>query len=116
MTLSHKRGDTWAGIQITLTEVDEDGVLIGPVDLTDAIIVSQLKKNSGDELAVFDFSTTEGTITINDATGGVFSLNSTIIDILPKVYLFDIQIEYPDGTIQTPVDGTFEIIADVTRL
>ena len=43
-------------------------------------------------------------ITITDQTNGVFEIDETIIDLIPRLYVFDIQITLSDGTVITPVD------------
>ena len=50
-----------------------------------------------------------------DITEGVLNFeHSDTNDLQPGKYVFDIQVSY-DGIVDTPLIGTLEIIADVTR-
>ena len=106
--LSTKRGDTWNG---AIFEILLNG---SALDLTGATILCQLKKNKSDNTAVVEFTELDG-ITITDAPNGVFRIDETIINVVPKAYYYDIQVTLQDGTVITPVDGTFTVSEDVSR-
>ena len=54
-------------------------------------------------------------ITITDDVNGHFKINEQIIDICAYNYLYDIEIEFGDGTVKTYISGNFLIKNDVTR-
>ena len=108
---SHKRGDTFLGI--SEIEVLINGVA---VDITGASILMQLKKVAGSSDVAKEFSTDNALITITDATAGKFAIESCIIDIIPFNYVYDIEVTLATGRVLTVVEGTWEILADVSRV
>jgi hypothetical protein len=107
--ITHKRGDTWKGL---ILEVLLNG---SPLDLTDATIRMQVKKDSSDDEALLEFTTVNDTVIIGDAPNGLFEIPETIVDLFPRVYQYDIEIITTTGRVITPFDGTFTITSDVTR-
>ena len=101
-----KRGDTFKGAIFTISLSGG-----GPLDLTDASIISQIKKDCSDIASVFEFTD----ITITDPSNGEFQLEPVIIDLSPRDYVYDIQIITSDGIVRTPIEGTFTITNDVSR-
>lgn len=85
------------------------------VDLTDAVIRMQLRKQYGGVVGLSLTSVDDAGITIDDALNGLFSINRQVINIEPFNYLYDIEIEFADGTIKTWISGNFKILNDVTR-
>jgi hypothetical protein len=57
---NHKRGTTWYGLSLTLTETLDNGVK-APVDLTGAVLTAELAKNPGNA-ASFIYSTQNNTL------------------------------------------------------
>lgn len=99
-----KRGDTWLGAncEFLLNNV--------AVDLTDATILSQVKRAASDETPVQILATT-----ISDATAGKFTIDACIFDLSPRAYVYDVQITLASGRVVTPIDGTLTITSDVSR-
>lgn len=104
-----KRGDTYNGAVFTIEHTSGY-----PVDLTGASILMQIKKSASDDEPVLEFTETDG-ITITDAVNGQFQIDEVIIEILPKIYQYDIQITLSNGKVKTPIDGTFTVSSDVSR-
>lgn len=105
---STKRGDTWSGATVTVTENDV------AMDLTDASILMQLKRDACDSSYVLELSTGSG-ITITNAADGQFTIDAVIIGLTPKNYVYDVQITLASGRIVTILEGTFTVEQDVSR-
>jgi len=103
------KGDTFEQVTFELLINDE------PYSLEDAIIRMQLRKEYGGIPALSLTSVANAGITITNAALGRFKINEQIIDICPFNYLYDIEIEFGDGSIKTYVSGNFLIKNDVTR-
>lgn len=82
------------------------------IDITNCTILLQLKRGYGQPSAL-SLSTGSG-LTISDATHGIFRIDSQIIDIPAFVYLYDIQISFPSGEVETYISGTWTITGDVS--
>lgn len=104
-----KKGDTFIGVQFTL---QVNAVL---VDLTGASIRMHLKvdKNEGTP-ATLMLQTGDG-ITITDAVNGEFQVDPQIIDCPANCYYYDIEIEFPDDTVKTYIEGEWTITQDITQ-
>ncbi len=96
--------------------VDFEILLNGsPVDLTDATILMQVKRNPSYSTAQLEYSTDLGNIVITEAVNGLVSLPANIVDIVPRVYVYDLQITLSTGRVITPFSGTFTVNSDVSR-
>lgn len=109
LTFQNIKGDTFNEVNF---EVKINDVA---VDLTDAIIRMQLRKEYGGVVALSLTSVANAGITITDSEAGLFKINKQVIDVSPYNYLFDIEIHFDNGDIKTWVSGNFLILADVTR-
>ena len=109
LTFQNIKGDTFNEVNF---EVKINDVA---VDLTDAIIRMQLRKEYGGVVALSLTSVANAGITITNAASGLFKINKQVIDIAPYNYLYDIEIHFDNGDIKTWVSGNFLILADVTR-
>lgn len=85
------------------------------VDLTDAVIRMQLRKEYGGVVGLSLTSVDDAGITITNPELGSFKINQQVINIAPYNYLYDIEIHFADGTIKTWISGNFQILNDVTR-
>ena len=103
VNFTHKRGDTFYQ---TLFNVKINAV---DLDLTDAVILMQLRKAPGGVVML------EPTITITDAPGGDFAIDEQIINIPACNYQYDIQITLADSTVVTWISGLFIINDDISR-
>jgi hypothetical protein len=90
------KGNTFEGLRFTLSKKVDD--VVTPVDLTDCSILIQFKLNYVSD-SVFEFSTDDGTIIIEDTN--VFSLLERDMNYDAHKYLSDIRITFPDGKIET---------------
>ena len=103
----HKRGDTWDGVEIKITDQNELGAEV-PVDLTGVQVLAQFKV---DGKVMFELSTEDDSILIPEpATGEVFFAPINEFDQPENLYLFDVNFKFPDGTNRTIKTHSFEII------
>lgn len=102
------RGDTFSEypFQILINSV--------ALNLTDAEIKIDLKKDLGSSPSLTLTSTANNGITITDAINGRFVINEQIFNIPACNYIYDIQITFPNGRVKTWVGGFFQIINTVT--
>jgi hypothetical protein len=111
---SHKSGDTWNGLTLT---IKSDGVAM---DLTGARIDMQMRKDFG-ETVDYVWSTeivspnVASTITITNATGGEFSILKRKITSSANL-IFDIKITKSGGDVVTVISGTLPVEQVVTIL
>ena len=108
LNFTHKRGDTFEAVNFEIKINDV------AVDLSDAIIRMQLRKEYGGIIALNLTSVDNAGLTITDAVDGLFKINEQVINIEAGNYLYDIQFNF-DGEIKTYVSGNFIITNDVTR-
>jgi len=105
-----KKGDTFDGMQYTLTNTTT-GL---PIDLTGATIRSIFRNRSKQGTAVSTFAIGTG-ITVTDATNGIFQIDAITPIIWPvSIYYYDIEITFASGDIRTYIEGTVTVIQDVT--
>lgn len=103
------KGDTFEQVTFELLLNDE------PYSLEDAIIRMQLRKEYGGIPVLSLTSVDNAGLTITNAANGLFKINKQIINICAYNYLYDIEIEFGDGTVKTYISGNFVIKNDVTR-
>jgi len=86
-----------------------------PIDITGWKIYFTVKKNKGDsdDVAMIKVDWTSHTDPVNGQT--TLTLADTDTDIDPAIYICDIQIKRPAGTIKTIDVLDFEIHTDITR-
>lgn len=108
MTFTHIKGDTFDEVAFSIQ------INSVPVDLTGAVIKMQLKKDNSPTAVLSLTSVGSAGITITSPTGGLFKINSQIIDIEAYNYLYDIQFTLASGVVKTYVSGNFIIQKDVT--
>mgnify|MGYP007071585948 CR=1 FL=1 len=107
--LPHIKGDTFNGLFIT---INLNGV---PIDLTDVNIRSHFRLGSKSGCKVKKFDLDNG-IVVTDAVNGQFEmLVDTLIDWDAGSWVFDVEIEFPDGTIKTYYEDTLNVIQDITH-
>lgn len=99
--IDYYRGDTIAARTFTIAE---DG---SPVDLAGVAISIRFRNGS----QVVSKSIGSG-VTVTDEPGGVFRLEPFALTE-SGAWRYDVQLEYPDGTILTIVWGYIEIVDDV---
>jgi len=104
----HKSGDTWEGAQFTVTK---NGAAL---DLTSATIKSEFRVKTKTGAVKLTLTEVSG-ITITDAANGVFKLDKQIITLPADTYHYDIEITLSNGDKKSYVEGTWEIVQDVTQ-
>ena len=111
----HKRGDTWGGVDFTLTELQPDLITYLPINLTGCSVLMQFKKSHNSAI-VMEFSTANGTITIPNPLNGVIKVKGRNIDISAgDTLMYDVQVTYSNGVIETLFEDTWTINNDVSR-
>ena len=111
----HKRGDTWGGVEFTLTELQPDLITYLPINLTGCSVLMQFRK-SHNSIIVMEFSTANGTITISNPLNGVIKVKGRNIDISAgDTLMYDVQVTYSNGVIETLFEDTWTINNDVSR-
>jgi hypothetical protein len=105
----HRQGDTWDGINSICIQVN--GI---PANLTGASIKADFRR-SIDSPVVLSFSSTNGSIIVTDASGGIIQFPPRLIKIPPGKYFYDLQVTYPTGVVKTYFSGTWIIISDFTK-
>lgn len=111
----HKKGDTWDGFKFKIedeTEIDSD--VYEPRDLSGCEIIAQFRTNPNGSV-IFEFKTDDDTITIPTPENGEFILMPRIINVPAMTYVFDVQITYPSGVIESFDPDYFKIIQDISR-
>ena len=91
----HESGDTFSGVEFTLTVNDV------VKDLTSATITMTIA-GAGTLL-------TGSGITITDATNGVFEIDEQVISYTPHTYDYEITFIFSDGSVKTYIEGTWKI-------
>lgn len=86
-----------------------------PLNLTGAVIRMQLRKVAGGTIGLSLTSVANAGITITNASQGLFKINKQIISAEAHDYLYDIEIDFQDGTVKTWISGNFLITNDITR-
>tara|TARA_R110000787_G_scaffold46199_1_gene112275 strand:- start:813 stop:1160 length:348 start_codon:yes stop_codon:yes gene_type:complete len=104
----HYRGDTFDAITFTIKEDGTD------VDLTGAAIKIDFRKDSITGSLQKSMSIGSG-ITIVDAVGGEFKLDSYINNWAAQTYYYDTQITFSDGIVRTYFKGTLKVDQDGTH-
>jgi hypothetical protein len=106
---SHRRGDTWDGINSITINVNG-----APVNLTDASIKMEFRQSIDSPVAL-TLSTTDNSIVITNAAEGTILIPARIIEIPFAKYLYDLQVTYSTGVVKTYMSGTWEITPDITE-
>jgi len=106
----HVAGDSFEGIQITMT-LTSSGVTAA-IDLTGAAIKIVFKKQ-GQSTVISTLEISTG-ITVDNATGGIFSIDPFTVFSVPYTYEYDMEITFSNGDIKTYMKGFFEVTAQIT--
>jgi len=89
-----------------------------PVDLFGASIRMQIRDNYTSETAAISIDTSSGGISIDEPENGIFTIELTpaeteSLDFRQGVY--DIEIEYTEGTVERVLEGRVKIKPQVTQ-
>lgn len=109
LNFTHLRGDTFDEVAF---QINVDNVAL---NLTGFVITMQLRTECGGVVALNLTSVSSAGITITNAAQGQFKINKQIIDIDEGLYLYDIQLKYPNNDVKTYISGEFLINCDITR-
>jgi hypothetical protein len=82
------------------------------MDLTGASVVIAFKKGAGQN-AVFSFKTLDATITIPDPENGEIFLMPRIMNYPAYNYVFDVELTFLSGTVETYFKGNWRVCQDV---
>ena len=106
--ISTYKGDT-LGIDLQINNEDGTGF-----DLTGSTVWFTAKKENNDLDS--DAAISSETTTFNGTTGFVaITIPASTMDELSGVYVYDVQVKFADGKIQTPLTGVLVVKDDVTR-
>lgn len=103
--LPHKKGTTLLPQKFRIE--DENG----PVDLTSVLIKMQFK-TSKNGVVEHEFTNQPGGGIVNTGIGA-FETVKQIIDFQAFDYVYAIQLNYPNGDIDEPVEGIFPVYQDI---
>jgi len=106
----HKKGDTFEGVTF---EIKVNG---SALDLTGASLKMELRalEKTGAIAATFTDSSSGG-LTITDESNGIFKFDKQVIDITAQTYYYDIQITLASGDVKSYIEGTWNIVQDITQ-
>lgn len=111
----HKRGDTWGGVEFTLTELQPDLITYLPINLTGCSVLMQFRKSHNSAI-VMEFSTTDATITIPNPLNGKIKVIGRDINLSAgDIFMYDVQLTYANGVIETLFEDTWLINNDISR-
>lgn len=104
----HTNGDTFKGVEFEIL------VNSSPLDLTGSNITMQIRESYSSPSKI-EFTTINSELEITDATNGKFKFKEQIVKVVPRKYVYDIQIVLSNGNKFTYIKGYWIIHPDVTR-
>lgn len=111
----HKRGDSWGGMQLKLSELQADSVTEIPRNLTGCTVLIQFRKYH-DSAIVMEFSTADSTITIPNPLNGIIIVKGRKIEILGgDTLIYDVQLTDANGIVETLFADSWIIDNDISR-
>lgn len=89
-----------------------------PIDLTGATARMHIRAAIADETPIIELDNTNGRAVVSDAVNGEITLliadeDTAALDFTAGVY--DLEIEYSDGTVDRVLAGTVKLSKEVTR-
>lgn len=105
-----KTGDTWI-LGLTFENVDADGNVTGPIDLTGRTVRVQIR-TAADASGAPALELTDGSGLTLDLPNGVVDI-SAAISLAVGSYVWEIEIG--GSTVSSPVSGTFKVEQDIVR-
>ena len=109
LDFTHKKGDTFEAVNFQIIVNDN------PLNLNGCTLRMQLRKEYGGVIFLSLTSVASAGITIVTPTSGLFKINKQIINLDAFNYIYDIELDYADGSVKTYISGNFNITNDVTR-
>lgn len=109
---NHKRGTTWYGLSLILTETLDTGVKV-PVDLTGAVVTAEFSKHPGNA-ASFEYSTQNQTMLFGpenepNPSSGEVVFKSEIITHQAFDYYLRIYVEFSNADRDLILEGYWNI-------
>lgn len=102
----HKKGSTWDGAEMIITETDENGNVV-PKNLTGVKISAKFKINNN---VVFEFKDSDNTILVPTPTNGKLYFASRLMNVAENTYYFDVVLTHIDGDIEIIPTQSWTII------
>lgn len=112
-----KRGDTFNGHQFEIFTVTPPSTTPVPVNFIGAVIKIQLRIKPGSPV-VMEWLTSNSSITITGASNNIINMLTKTglqMEIEPGKYRYDINVLLANGVTNTYVEGTMEIVDDISR-
>ena len=111
----HIKGDTWDGFKFKIEDETEVGSgIYEPRDLSGCNIISQFRSSQNGSV-IFEFKTSDNSITIPTPENGEFILMPRIINVTAMTYIFDVQLTYFSGVVESFDPDYFKIIQDISK-
>ena len=92
----HKKGSTWDGAEMIITETDENGNTV-PKNLTGVTVSAKFKVNNN---AVFEFKNSDNTILMPTPTNGKLYFVGRLMNYVANTYYFDVVLTLPNGEVE----------------
>jgi hypothetical protein len=107
----HISGDSWKGLNITILENGE------PLNITDCDIFIHFRPVHNLASPIFlELTSDKNNIGTIIPEQGLLAIDVTNFDIPSGVYNYDLQINFPDGSVKTYLKGTIKILPQTTRV
>lgn len=104
------KGDTFKGAKMTFYNGVGDTKTV--MDLTGSSVIIAFKKSKGGT-TVFEFKTSDNTITIPTPTNGQIILAPRVMNYPAGNYVFDVQVTNASGVVTTYFENNWKICQDV---
>lgn len=109
--IPHKKGTTLLQQNFRIEELAD-----GAVNLTGAIIRMQFRTSQTGPTEFEFTSLLNGGLTISNALNGEFYINEQIINLPAFDYIYGLQINFPNGTVDEFLEGIWSIVEDNVNL
>lgn len=89
-----------------------------PVNLTDVIVRMQVRQSIADTVVLLEFTATEQRATVTNAEAGEITLLLSAIKTAEITFVtgvYDLEIQFLDGTVYRILQGTIKVSPEVTR-
>ena len=109
----HRRGDTWFGMEVSVTDVT-DPLVPDPVDFTGASILFQVRTGpSRDYPLMLELSTEDNSLEIADAGATIKTTSNHVLSFPAGTYYAEMQATMQNGAIITVYSGAWPHIDDI---
>ena len=115
--LNIARNDDWI-VPFVYASISADGTQV-PIDLTGSVLTMDFRALDTDHEVLLRVTTTDGSITINDAVNGEFTILITVealqLLLAPGDYVSDLVRLMPNGLQERLLDCAVTVVEGVTR-